>query len=141
MIVPATRLIICLTERSRSGEPSWPRKYFWATMFVAFCDQRVGNSTSCCSKAMRSPWPMRASRISHSTRVERVNAGRREEAVDRKRLAGRCLLGECWVCGWVHRAFLLCCCAGAETVTGSCCRVDHAPPRTGRKRGAVQLQL
>ncbi|MEZ5061582.1 MAG: hypothetical protein R2700_08735 [Solirubrobacterales bacterium] len=35
-IVPATRPIICLTERSRSGEPSGPRKYFWATMLVAF---------------------------------------------------------------------------------------------------------
>ena len=46
MIVPATRLIICLTELSRSGEPSWPRKYFWATMLVAFCDQLFGNSTS-----------------------------------------------------------------------------------------------
>src|ERR687887_2585437 len=27
-IVPATREIICLTERSREGDPSWPRKYF-----------------------------------------------------------------------------------------------------------------
>ena len=40
--MPATRPIICLTERSRAGEPSWPRKYFWATMLVAFCDQLVG---------------------------------------------------------------------------------------------------
>jgi hypothetical protein len=64
--VPATRPIICLTERSRAGEPTWPRKYFWATMFVAFCDQLFGNSTSVCSKATRSPWPMRASRTSHS---------------------------------------------------------------------------
>src|ERR1700750_2388758 len=31
-IVPAPRPIICLTELSRSGEPSRPRKYFWATM-------------------------------------------------------------------------------------------------------------
>ena len=36
-------------------------------MFVAFCDHVVGNSTSRCSKATRSPWAMRASRISHST--------------------------------------------------------------------------
>jgi hypothetical protein len=43
--VPATREIICLTERSRVGESSCPRKYFWATMFVAFCDQVFGNST------------------------------------------------------------------------------------------------
>ena len=40
--MPATRPIICLTERSRSGEPSCPRKYFWATMLVAFCDQLLG---------------------------------------------------------------------------------------------------
>ena len=46
MIVPATRLIISLTELSRSGEPICPRKYFWATMLVAFCDQLFGNSTS-----------------------------------------------------------------------------------------------
>ena len=66
-IVPATREIICLTERSRTGEPSCPRKYFWATMFVAFCDHEAGNSTSACSKETLSPWPMRASRSSHST--------------------------------------------------------------------------
>ncbi len=66
-IVPATREIICLTECSRAGEPSWPRKYFWATMLVAFCDQLVGNSTSRCSNATRSPWPMWASRSSQST--------------------------------------------------------------------------
>src|SRR5271163_2477949 len=65
-MVPATRPIICLTERSRAGWPICPRKYFWATMLVAFCDQLVGNSTSFCSKATRSPWPMRASRSSHS---------------------------------------------------------------------------
>jgi len=35
-------------------------------MLVAFCDQLLGNSTSFCSKATRSPWPMRASRSSHS---------------------------------------------------------------------------
>jgi len=40
-----------LTERSRAGELGWPRKYFWATMFVAFCDHVVGNSTSACSNA------------------------------------------------------------------------------------------
>src|SRR4051795_4402873 len=66
-IVPDTRPIICLTERSRAGVSSCPRKYFWATMFVAFCDQDFGNSTFSCSNTMRSPWPMRASRVSHST--------------------------------------------------------------------------
>src|SRR3954452_5475667 len=61
-IVPATRPIICLTDDSRSGVPMRPRKYFWATMFVAFCDQVVGNSTSSCSNL-----PTDAVRSSHST--------------------------------------------------------------------------
>src|SRR4051812_46688809 len=39
-----------------------PRKYFWATMFVAFCDQVFGNSTSACSNL-----PTDAVRSSHST--------------------------------------------------------------------------
>ena len=65
--MPATRETICLTERSRAGESIWPRKYFWATMFVAFCDHDFGNSTFFCSNATLSPWPMRASRVSHST--------------------------------------------------------------------------
>jgi hypothetical protein len=39
-----------------------PRKYFCATMFVAFCDQVFGNSTSACSKL-----PTDAVRSSHST--------------------------------------------------------------------------
>src|SRR5688572_3768929 len=66
-IVPATRPIICLTEFSRSGESMRPRKYFWATMLVAFCDQLFGNSTPRCSNAGFSGSPIRASRISHST--------------------------------------------------------------------------
>jgi hypothetical protein len=60
--VPATRPIICLTERSRVGEASCPRKYFWATMFVAFCDHVAGNSTS----SWRNE-PTAAVRDSHST--------------------------------------------------------------------------
>ena len=64
--MPATRPIICLTERSRSGEPSGPRKYFWATMLVAFCDQVSGNSTSRCSKAGAAGSPMIASRSSQA---------------------------------------------------------------------------
>ena len=62
VIVPATREIICLTERSRVGDVSWPRKYFWATMLVAFCDQLLGNSTCSCLKP-----PTAAVRDSHST--------------------------------------------------------------------------
>jgi hypothetical protein len=49
------------------GEPICPRKYFWATMFVAFCDHVAGNSTSACSNETLSPKPIRASRSSHST--------------------------------------------------------------------------
>ena len=52
-----------MTECSRVGESSCPRKYFWATMFVAFCDHVAGNSTSFCSKTE----PIFASRVSHST--------------------------------------------------------------------------
>ena len=92
-----------------SGEPIWPRKYFWATMLVAFCDQLAGNSTSRCSKATWSPWPMRASRSSHSTVVERMHAGSGEVALDRQRLAGCCRLGDGGVGNGVHRHFLLCC--------------------------------
>src|SRR5918999_3011392 len=55
------------SDDSRSGEPSRPRKYFWATMFVAFCDHDFGNSTPRCSKAGAAGSPMTASRISHST--------------------------------------------------------------------------
>ena len=61
-IVPATLPIICLTERSRVGELSWPRKYFWATMLVAFCDHVAGNSTP----SWRNE-PTAAVRVSHST--------------------------------------------------------------------------
>ena len=43
-----------------------PRKYFWATMFVAVCDQNFGNSTSRCSNAGPSLPGMWASRSSHS---------------------------------------------------------------------------
>ncbi len=61
-----TRPIICLTLDSRSGELSRPRKYFWATMFVAVCDQNFGNSTPRCSNAGPLRPGMTASRISHS---------------------------------------------------------------------------
>jgi hypothetical protein len=43
-----------------------PRKYFCATMFVAVCDQNLGNSTPFCSKVGLSLPAMKASRISHS---------------------------------------------------------------------------
>src|SRR5688572_10801314 len=40
------------TLHSRCGVPRCPRKYFCETMFVAFCDQVTGNSTSRCSNAL-----------------------------------------------------------------------------------------
>src|SRR6266516_1172444 len=48
-IVSTTRPASWRTLDSRWGVPSEPRKYFWATMFVAFCDHVTGNSTSRCS--------------------------------------------------------------------------------------------
>src|ERR1041385_8379870 len=39
------------SDDSRSGVPSCPRKYFWATMLVEFCDQVTGNSTPGWKKA------------------------------------------------------------------------------------------
>src|SRR3954449_6267223 len=39
-------------EFSRSGVPMWPRKYLLTTTFVASCDQKVGTSTSFCSKTL-----------------------------------------------------------------------------------------
>src|SRR5687767_3972952 len=44
-----------------------PRKYFWETMLVVFCDQLFGNSTPRWTNAGLSGSPIRASRISHST--------------------------------------------------------------------------
>ena len=67
MIVSATRSMTWRSDDSRSVVPGVPRKYFWATMFVAFSDQVVGNSTSSCSKATvpSRKLVMRASRRSH----------------------------------------------------------------------------
>ena len=48
------------------GEVMRPRKYFWATMFVAVCDQNFGNSTSFCSKTGLSLPGMKAVRDSQS---------------------------------------------------------------------------
>src|SRR5438309_8921066 len=51
VMVSTTRATSCRTEDSRCSVPRVPRKYFCATMFVAFCDHERGNSTSRCSKA------------------------------------------------------------------------------------------
>src|SRR5499427_20696 len=68
VMVFTTRPMSCLTLRSRSGEPSWPRKYFETTMLVACWDHDFGISTSRCSNTT-SPFslPITAERNSHST--------------------------------------------------------------------------
>src|SRR5467141_3588965 len=48
VMASTTRPMSCLTLRSRSGDVTWPRKYFETTMFVACCDQNLGISTSRC---------------------------------------------------------------------------------------------
>src|SRR3954452_4544191 len=40
----------CLSDHSRVGVPTAPRKYLLVTMFEAFTDQELGNSTPRCSK-------------------------------------------------------------------------------------------
>ena len=67
--VSTTRSMTWRNDCSRPGAPSGPRKYFWATMLVAFCDQLTGNSTSRCSKATdpSRKLVMRASRRCHRT--------------------------------------------------------------------------
>src|SRR6185295_16230746 len=68
VIVLTTRPMSCLTERSRSGELTCPRKYFETTMLVACCDQVFGISTPRCSNTtVPFSLPMIASRKSHST--------------------------------------------------------------------------
>src|SRR3954447_21198010 len=94
-MVPATRPIICLTDRSRVGELSCPRKYFWATMFVAFCDHDFGNSTSSWRKE-----PTAAVRDSHSTVSNGCTPGRVNRRRTLRAAAGRAV----WVsvdCGVV----------------------------------------
>ena len=51
-MVSATRLTSWRTPVSRSGVPSFPCRYFEATMLVAVIDQSAGVSTSFCSKMM-----------------------------------------------------------------------------------------
>src|SRR3954464_11436686 len=73
------------TERSRVGEVSCPRKYFWATMFVEFCDQAFGNSTFSCRKE-----PTAAVRSSHSTASNGCTPGRVKTRRTLKASAARC---------------------------------------------------
>ena len=60
-----TRSIIWRTLVSRLAVPSFPRKYFDATTFVAVCDQDAGASTPFCSKTFPPSPGMTASRSSH----------------------------------------------------------------------------
>ena len=87
-IVPATRPIICLTERSRAGELSCPRKYFWATMFVAFCDHvRRELDVGLLEGDLVAVTDARVAQLPLD-RVERMDPGRREATTDRQRLRG-----------------------------------------------------
>ena len=69
VIVSTMRSITCLSEDSRSGLPTVPRKYFCVTMLVALSDQLAGNSTPICSNTVEpsSQLVIRASRDSHTT--------------------------------------------------------------------------
>src|SRR3954447_22259805 len=59
----------CLSDHSRSGVPTAPRKYLVVTMFAAFTLQNAGNSTPFCSKLIEPSRQlvMTTSRRSHST--------------------------------------------------------------------------
>ena len=74
-MVSATRSMTWRSDDSRSGVPSVPRKYFWATMLVALSDQPTGNSTPSCSNATVPSFQllMRASRRSHCDLLVRVS--------------------------------------------------------------------
>src|SRR6476469_784724 len=61
-MVSATRSITWRSDVSRSSVPRVPRKYFWETMLVEFCDQVAGNSTPSWRKE-----PTAAVRVSQST--------------------------------------------------------------------------
>ena len=106
------RVIICFTERSRSGLAMRPRKYFCATMFVAVCDQNFGNSTFFCSNVGPFlPGMLRVADLPVDL-VERVAAFDREQSADGEagvlvddpvgELVGLSLIGLNLVC------FLLC---------------------------------
>src|SRR5579859_3073100 len=68
-MVSTTRSTTCLSDHSRSGPPSVPRKYFWARMFVAFALHVEGTSTPSCSNATTpvAALAILASRRSHVT--------------------------------------------------------------------------
>ena len=108
-------------------------------MLVAFCDQLLGNSTSACSKATRSPWPMRASRSSHSTASNGWVAGRGEEASDRQRLAGRRLRGDRGVRGCGSSAFLLFCAGAGDAHSAKLCVGVNASSRSDRTERRERL--
>src|SRR6185295_4272367 len=62
-----TRSMSCLTLDSRSGVPTWPRKYLLTTTLVASWLHALGTSTSFCSKTVLPvSLEMAAVRSSHS---------------------------------------------------------------------------
>ena len=75
-MVSATREMSWRTERSRSGVPTVPRKYFCTTTFVAVWLQLLGTSTSRCSNTILPFSPvMAAVRSSHSTPAKPSSPG------------------------------------------------------------------
>ena len=64
-MVLTTRSMSCLTLVSRSGVPTWPRKYLLTTTLVASWLQNSGTSTSFCSKtSLPDSLPIAAVRVS-----------------------------------------------------------------------------
>jgi hypothetical protein len=95
-MVSTTRAISWRTLDSRSGEPSNPRKYFEATIFVAVWLQVVGTSMPCCSKT---GWPR--SSLMTAERVSQLSSskGFRPDFVKYRRKESPARLG-----GWCVRA-------------------------------------
>ena len=131
-------------------------------MFVAFCDHVFGNSTSVCSNATLSPWPMRASRAP-TRRLERMDAGLREQrphagapppygGVDRLEglwaVLHACLLHVFQLFAAVSR--VTCSCSGGNSdasrtrgseTPGYACRLHLQPSAATRKLGGSPARL
>ena len=109
-ILDTTRPISWRTLFSRAGESSSPRKYLFATMLVACCDQDFGTSTPSCRKTLSPPFSfsITAARVSHSI------ASNGSTPLDENRSLQASPLGACgfgpscvWaVCSAMFRSFL-----------------------------------
>ena len=83
----------CRTLCSRSGVPTWPRKYLLTTTLVASWLQNAGTSTSFCSNTVLPvSLEMPAVRYSHCDLVVGVDARARPAALERQ--AAGALAGE-----------------------------------------------